>query len=118
MHRSLPDEHLREAAKIPIIGLVASVEHRQLAEQEQLGFPLEGMEAERPVNAHAVRLELNEILDAAKSARDHAPWDLETHRKYRSDFPEKAKVLPPEEAEFLWRQFVLELERIDILLAA
>lgn len=86
---------------------------------EQLGFPLEGMEAAPPVvDRHAVRLELEAILAIARAARDHAPWDMETHRLYRSLFPEKSKVLPPDEAEFMRRQFVLELERIETLLAA
>ena len=98
---------------------VTNAESVQLPEQEQLGFPLEGMEATKPlVSAHAVRLELNDILAMAKAARDYAPWDMETHRKHRATFPEKAKILPPDEAEFLRRQFVLELTRIEVLLAA
>jgi hypothetical protein len=88
-------------------------------EPEQLGFGLVGMEAAEPfVSRHSVRLELLEILETAKAARDVAPWDYETHRRYRELFPRKAKVLPPDEAEFLRRQFVLELERIELLLAA
>lgn len=90
-----------------------------MAQEEQLGFALEGMEAAAPVvSAHAVRLELEDLLDRAKAARDKAPWDLATHRHLRATFGERAKVLPPEEAEFLRRQFVLELERIEQLLAA
>lgn len=87
--------------------------------EEQLGFPLEGMDAapER-VNQHAIRLELNALLEQAKAARESAPWDLATHRKYRALVPEKAKALPAEEAEFLRRQLVLEFDRIEELLAA
>lgn len=89
------------------------------SEAEQLGFGIEGMGAAKPfVSSHAVRLELLEILETAKAARETAPWDLETHRRYKEVFPAKAKALPPEEAEFLRRQFVLELERIERLLAA
>lgn len=88
-------------------------------EGEQLGFGIEGMGAAKPfVNSHAVRLELLEILETAQAARETAPWDRETHRRYKEAFPAKAKSLPPEEAEFLRRQFVLELERIERLLAA
>lgn len=90
-----------------------------MTDPEQLGFPLEGMEAAPAVvDRQAVRLELEAILATARAARDHAPWDMETHRRYRVQFPEKSKVLPPEEAEFMRRQFVLELDRIDLLLAA
>lgn len=89
-----------------------------MSEAEQLGFPLVGMGAPPLVSAHAVRLELTEILEIAKAARDSAPWDIDTLRAHRAAFPERAKVLPPEEAEFLRRQFVLELERIELLLAA
>jgi hypothetical protein len=85
----------------------------------QLGFPLEGMgAAPLHVSPHAVRLELNALLETAKSARDMPPWDSETHRKHRAMFAEKSKILPPDEAEFLRRQFVLELDRIELLLAA
>ena len=74
--------------------------------------------ARTPESSHAVRLELNGLLERAKAARDAAPWDIEMQRKYRALVPEKAKALPPEEAEFLRRQFVLEFDRIDRLLAA
>jgi cytochrome c556 len=89
-----------------------------MTDDAQFGFALEGMEAPKPISAHAVRLELNEIIDIARAARDHAPWDAETHRRHRATFVDRAKVLPPEEAEFLRRQFVMELDRIDLLLAA
>ena len=86
---------------------------------EQLGFLQEGMEAAPAyVSPHAVRLELNALLELAKGARDTAPWDADTHRKHRTMFAEKSKILPPDEAEFLRRQFVRELDRIEQLLAA
>lgn len=88
-------------------------------EPEQLGFALEGMEAAPlQVSPHAVRLELNALLETAKGARDCPPWDSDTHRKHRAMFAEKSKILPPDEAEFLRRQFVLELERIELMIAA
>lgn len=88
-------------------------------EPEQLGFPLEGMKSPPVVvSAHAVRLELNALLQTAKNARHEAPWDSETHRRHRTLFVEKSKILPPDEAEFLRRQFVLELDRIELLLVA
>ncbi len=88
-------------------------------EPAQLGFPLAGMDAAPvQVSPHAVRLELNALLETAKGARNAAPWDSDTHRKHRTMFAEKSKILPPDEAEFLRRQFVLELDRIELLLAA
>jgi len=90
-----------------------------MTDQEQLGFPLDGMGKAVPAESpHAVRLELNALLEQAKAARDAAPWDLATHRKHRALVPERAKALPPEEAEFLRRQLVLEFDRIELLLAA
>jgi hypothetical protein len=90
-----------------------------VSDEHQFGFPLEGMGASPvPESPHAIRLELNELLERAKAARGTAPWDIETQRKYRALVPEKAKGLPPEEAEFLRRQFVLEFDRIERLLAA
>lgn len=90
-----------------------------MTDQSQLGFPLEGMGSPpEQVSPHAVRLELNALLDRAKSARDRAPWDSRMHQEYRTLVQEKAKILPPEEAEFLRRQFVLEFDRIEHLLAA
>lgn len=87
--------------------------------EEQFGFPLEGMDAAPASESpHAIRLELNGLLEQAKAARDSAPWDIETQRKYRALVPERAKALPPEEAEFLRRQLVLEFDRIERLLAA
>jgi hypothetical protein len=64
------------------------------------------------VPTHPVRLELYEWLDAIKAAEDTLPWDDVTTRHYRTMFQIKAKVLPPEEARFLWRQFEMELKRL------
>ena len=90
-----------------------------MSKPEQLGFLQQGMEsAPLQVSPHAVRLELNALLETAKTAREVAPWDSDTHRKHRTMFAEKSKILPPDEAEFLRRQFVLELDRIELLLAA
>lgn len=88
-------------------------------EPSQLGFDLGGAAGQtRFASSHAIRLELTALLEVAKSARDRAPWDLETQRHHQALFPQLAKSLPPEEAEFLRRQFVLELDRIEKLLAA
>ena len=87
--------------------------------EEQLGFDIEGLApAAHSVSPHAIRLELNALLHQAKAAHNEAPWDRRAHQHYRNLFPQKAKWLPPEEAEFLSRQFELELERIERLLAA
>lgn len=85
---------------------------------QQLGFDVDGMQAAAPESQHAVRLELTALLDRAKAARDAAPWDRDTQQKYRTLVPERVKALPPEEAEFMRRQFVMEFDRIDLLLAA
>lgn len=85
-------------------------------DEEQLGFAMPGLEA--PRGMHAVRLELNALIDIARAARNAAPWDAETHRRHRAMFAEHARALPPDEAEFLRRQFILELDRIEAMLAA
>lgn len=90
-----------------------------MIEAEQFGFPLEGMDVPpMPESSHKVRLELNALLERAKAARDVPPWDSEMQRRFRALVPERAKALPPEEAEFLRRQFALEFDRIERLLAA
>lgn len=84
----------------------------------QLGL---GLEDTRPDPTHvdpdAVREELNAILATARAARDSAPWDRRTHRFHQIVFPQMANWLPPQEAEVMRRQFTLELERIEPLLA-
>lgn len=90
-----------------------------MSDEGQLGFSLEGMEAAaKPVASRFVRIELEALLETAKAAQDVSPWDMETLRHYRAEFPEKAKCLPPDEADFLRRQFILEVARIEQLLAA
>lgn len=84
----------------------------------QIGFDLGGGLEAMPTNTQDVRLKLNAILATAKAARDHAPWDRDTHRHHQAIFPQLAERLPLDEAEFLRRQFVLEFERIERLLAA
>ena len=85
----------------------------------QLGL---GLEDTRPdpthVDPQSVREELNAILATAQAARDAAPWDRRTHRYHQVVFPQMTNWLPAEEADFLRRQFELELERIEPLLAA
>lgn len=89
---------------------------RTMAQEEQLGFEMPGLE--KPVGTEAVRIELNALIATARAARDAPPWDGETHWRHRAAFAERAKALPPEEAEFLRRQFVFELDRIELMLAA
>ncbi|QJB70266.1 hypothetical protein [Parasphingorhabdus halotolerans] len=85
-----------------------------MADQKmQLGFDLGEPDETEYVSSHSVRLELHALLDAAKAATKVAPWDEKTMRHHRNSFPIKAKVLPPEEANFLWRQFEVELNRIE-----
>jgi len=87
-------------------------------EANQLGLNLGDSAAAIPINAHAVRLQLNALIEQAKAAQDRAPWDEKTQREYQLSFPQLAKRLPPEEATFLTRQFEFELARIEKLRAA
>ena len=87
-------------------------------EATQLGLNLGDSAAAVPINAHAVRLQLNALIEQAKTAQDKAPWDKKTQREYQLSFPQWAKRLPPEEATFLTRQFEFELARIEGLRAA
>lgn len=87
-----------------------------MTDNAQLGFSMPGLEPVR--GTHAIRLELNALIDTARAARDVAPWDADTHRRHRAMFAERARVLPPDEAEFLRRQFVLELDRLEPLLSS
>lgn len=96
-----------------------------MAEQGDLFGPAQltfGLEDTRPdpthVDPQSVREELNAILATARAARDAAPWDRRTHRYHQVVFPQMTNWLPPDEADFLRRQFTLELERIEPLLAA
>jgi hypothetical protein len=94
-------------------------EQSDFFEPSQLGFDLgQTLSDDRFVSSHEIRLELTALLEMAKAARERAPWDLKTHRHHQTIFPQLAKSLPPDEAEFLRRQFVLELDRIEKLLAA
>lgn len=85
----------------------------------QLGLDLEDTRPDPTyVDPQSVREELNAILLTAKAARDQAPWDRRTHQYHQVVFPQMANWLPPDEAELMRRQFSLELERIEALLAA
>lgn len=90
----------------------------ELFESNQLGLNLDDNAAAVPINAHAVRLQLNALIEQAKAAQDKAPWDEKTSREYQLSFPQWAKRLPLEEATFLTRQFEFELARIKKLRAA
>lgn len=85
----------------------------------QLGL---GLEDTRPdptrIDPEEIREELLAVLATARAARDEAPWDRRTHRYHQVVFPQMANWLPADEADMLRRQFSLELERIEPLLAA
>lgn len=85
----------------------------------QMGLALEDTRPDPThVDPQSVREELGAILATAVAARDAAPWDRRTHRYHQVVFPQMANWLPADEAETLRRQFSLELERIEPLLAA
>ena len=85
----------------------------------QLGL---GLEDTRPdpthVDPQSVREELVAILATARAARDVAPWDMRTHKYHKVVFPQMANWLPEDEANQLRFEFAIELERIELLLAA
>jgi hypothetical protein len=85
----------------------------------QLGL---GLEDTRPdptyVDPQSVREELVAILAVARAARDTAPWDRRTHRYHQVVFPQMTNWLPADEAEQLKMEFVVEMDRIELLLAA
>ena len=93
-------------------------EQSDFFKEAQLGLNLGDNAAAVPINAHAVRLQLNALIEQAKAAQDTAPWDKKTQHEYQLSFPQWAKRLPPEEATFLTRQFEFELARIEKLRAA
>lgn len=98
---------------------VMVTEQHDLFRPAQLGL---GLEDTRPdptrIDPQEIREELTAILATAQAARDEAPWDRRTHRYHQVVFPQMANWLPPEEADALRRQFTLELDRIERLLAA
>jgi hypothetical protein len=70
------------------------------------------------VDPEEVRAELVELLEMARRAQDAAPWDRRTHRYHTVVFPQMARWLPDDEAAQLCFAFAIELERIELLLAA
>ena len=88
--------------------------------EEQFGFEL----GEAPPNAvyspnlAEIREDLDSILEMAKSAIDHAPWDARMMRYNKIIFLQMAKWLPDNEAEQYCFAFLAEYERIEGLLAA
>lgn len=94
-------------------------ERQDLFGPAQLGLALEDTQPDpTQVDPDSVREELRAILATARAARDAAPWDRRTHRYHQVVFPQMANWLPAEEAEAMRRQFSLELERIEPMLAA
>ena len=85
----------------------------------QLGLGLEDTRADPTyVDPQSVRDELVAILAVARAARDVAPWDRRTHRYHQVVFPQMTNWLPDDEAAQLKLEFMAELERIELLLAA
>mgnify|MGYP000197402000 CR=1 FL=1 len=97
---------------------MAMIDQADFFNGSQLGLNLGDSAEAVPINAHAVRLRLNALIEQAKAAQDNAPWDKETQREIQLSFPQLAKKLPIEEATFLTRQFEFELKRIEKFRAA
>ena len=70
------------------------------------------------VDPDDVRAELIDLLAVARAALDVAPWDRRTQRYHRVVFPQMARWLPTDEATQLCFEFAVELDRIELLLAA
>jgi hypothetical protein len=93
-------------------------EQSDFFDANQLGLNLGDSAEALSINAHAVRLQLNALIEEAKAAQDTAPWDEKTQHEYQLSFPQLAKRLPSEEATFLTRQFEFEIARIEKLRVA
>lgn len=94
-------------------------EQSELFGPSQLGLDLPDTRPDPThVDQQSVREELNALLATAKAARDAAPWDRRAFRYHQVVFPQMTNWLPPDEAKLLRRQFSLELERIERMLAA
>jgi hypothetical protein len=65
-----------------------------------------------------VRRELTEILEMAKAAVDDCPWDERAFQYQKVVFPQMANWLPPEERDQMRFEFAIEVERIELLMAA
>lgn len=71
------------------------------------------------VDPEDVRAELIDLLATARAARDAAPWDRRTQRYHRTVYPQMARWLSDrDEAAQLCLAFAVELDRIELLLAA
>lgn len=86
-----------------------------MSDQFEMFRPAPPVETVDPAD---VRAELVELLATARAAQDAAPWDRRTQRFHRTVFPQMAKWLPEEEAAQLCFAFAVELDRIELLLAA
>lgn len=66
-----------------------------------------------------VRAELIDLLAIARAARDAAPWDARMQRYHRKVFPQMARwIADEEERDQMCFEFLAELNRIELLLAA
>jgi hypothetical protein len=90
------------------------------SEPAQLGFDLG--ELPKAVgyvpNLTEIREDLDEILASARAVTAESLWDTPTYRYNKVVFPQMSKWLPDDEREQLCFEFLRELERIELLMAA
>ncbi len=65
-----------------------------------------------------IRAELTQILAMAKAATDESPWDRRTFLYHKVVFPQMARWLPESERDQLCFDFAMEVQRIELLMAA
>lgn len=88
--------------------------------ERQLGLALFDEPDSKPFapDQDEIRSELTAILHIAKRALDACPWDERTFKYHKVVFPQMANWLPDDEADQLRFEFALEVERIELLMAA
>jgi hypothetical protein len=88
-------------------------------QEEQLGFELGGEEpGPGQPNLREIREDLSAILDEARHADADGPWNPSALRYKRIVFLRLVQLLPEQEAEQLSFDFLAEVQRLEVLLAA
>ena len=93
---------------------------RGLSNPEQLGLDLgtKQQDTSSGIDPDEVRAEMKLMLASARNATAEALWDERTFRYNKLVFPQMARWLPDDEAAQFCFAFRIEVERIELLLAA
>lgn len=94
--------------------------HEEGSNSEQLGFDLgeEPKSVGYVPNLAEIREDLGIMLERARSIKEGCLWDRRTYRYNKALFPQLTRWLPDDEAQQLCFAFLIELERIELLMAA